>query len=435
MPEDSVAVSTHRRLKLPAMSRNAWLLLTIAAANSLALTSVGSLVNPYLRNMGMSPAFVGLYFSVSSATTGLASFVGGFLADALGRRKVWLAGKALQITAYLVLAAGVGGPAVLVAAVLAGLSQVGNGAMAALQAEASKASWRATYFAVLQTVGSSIGAIAPLAGGLVADRFGARWAFFAILPILLLVARLISALEEKPPGTSRLTKSVSGSPVRPSASFRIRLASAKATLVSLWDGILRGPYPKTALVMLAYQLLNGAKEGLFLVAMPLLLRDRFGMGYTGIGALSTASALGAAATMILGARIADRYGRRKVILFALFTGVALFSMLPSLTSAIQCYVLVFCIGLVANSGHGAFAATTMDSISPDSRAAFGGVSQGLVFLGFALGSMGAGLAYAASPVFPLYMAAGLFGIGAVLLFFFLQETGPITTFKRGARAG
>jgi len=412
-----------RRVKLPALSRNAWLLLTISAANSLALAGVGSLVNPYLRDLGMSPAFVGLYFSVTAAVQGCASFAGGFVADSLGRRRIWLFGKGLQICGYLVLAAGVRGPAILVAAVLAGLSQIAIGAMAALQAEASQATWRATFFAVVQTVSSLIAGLAPLAGGLVADRYGARWAFFLVLPILLCSAWLISRLEEKVSARGLTGETTPGHGSALLAAVSARVSTARARFLDLSQGIIHGPYPRTAIVLLVYNLINGASNGMINIALPLLLRDRFGMGYTGISALQTASALGTAMTMIIGARIADRHGRRKVMLFALLSGVTLCYGLPFLTSAVQYYALIFCIGLVANSANGAFMATSMDCVTPESRATFGGMSQGLVALGMAVGSLGAGLAYAASPVLPVFLAAGLFSLGAVLMFLFLQETG------------
>jgi len=187
-----------RRRQLPAFGRNTKLLLAITTVNSIALVSAGALINPYLRNMGMSAAFVGLYFSLSAIVQGGASFVGGFLADTFGRRRVWAAGKMMQIGAYLLLASGVKGQWVLAAAVLSGLSQVGIGAVSAFQADASEASWRATYFAIIQTVNSLVSAIAPLAGGLIADRYGAQWAFAGILPLLIIVARMISSLEERP---------------------------------------------------------------------------------------------------------------------------------------------------------------------------------------------------------------------------------------------
>ncbi len=398
-----------------ALAGNARLLLIITTVNALALNAVGSLITPYLRDIGMSAAFVGTYFAVTSLVQGVASFAGGFLADSYGRRRIWILGKLMQIAAYATLATGLRGDGMVAVAVMSGLSQIGVGAMMAMQAEASQSGWRATYFAVVQTANQLISAVAPLAGGLVADRYGAGWAFLGVLPVLLLVARLVWALEEK-------AVKVPGSPAG-GAGFR--LAGVKQRLAGLAEGILHGPYPRTAVVMLVYTLLNGVSNAAIGIGMPLILRERFGMGYTGIGAMNTVSALGSATFMILGARIADRHGRRRMMVFSTAVGACLIWLAPLMASVLQLSLLIFFAPLVGNCANGAFSATNMECITADVRATFSGVGQGINSLGMAFGSILAGLAYTIHPMLPVILSAVVFSIGASLMLLFLEETGTV----------
>lgn len=421
------------RLKMPALGRNAWLLLTISAVNSLALTGAGALLNPYLRNLGMSAAFVGLYFGTAAIVQAVASFSGGFLADTFGRRRVWFAGKMLQIMAYLWLATGVSGSAVLLAAVLSGMSQMAVGAVTAMQADASESAWRATFFAVIQTANSLTAAVAPLAGGLLADAYGPRWAFAGVLPLLALVAGMISRLEEKPRPAVQAVAAV-----EPADRIALRrgglLRSIKGRLGELARGIAHGPFPRTARLLLGHSVLNGISNGAISIALPMLLRDRLGMGYAGIGGIQTALSLGAAMTMIIGARMADQHGRRRILLVSMTCASVLVCTVPFLTTAASFYLMLFAIGLTANAANGAFGATSMEAVHDEARASYGGVMMGLNAAGMALGNVLGGLAYGINQLLPMYGVMVLFATTTLLMFVFLEETGGGTAKREGPKA-
>jgi len=398
------------------------LFLAISSVNSLALMSVAPLINPYLRNLGMSAAFVGLYFAVAAVVEGGAAFVGGFLADTLGRRPMWMAGKAFQIAGFIVLASGVRGSGILMGAVLGGLGQIGSGAVSALQADVSETRWRATFFAALQTVSSLAGIVAPLVGGLIADQYGARWAFVGILPMLAVILGLIRRVEDRLSpvrGHDGAETAARAAHSRPGALRLIR--NRVANLVS---GIASGPYRRTAVSFLVFLPLNGAANALILVGLPLLLRDRFGLGYVGISALNTAVCVGSVATMMLGARLADRFGRRRAMLVSILWCALVYWFAPVLRSPSQFYGLLFLDGLVGNAANGAFMATLMECVPDRVRATYSGVGSGSTALGAALGSLAAGLCYTISPMLPILVGATLFTACAVIAVLFVEETGP-----------
>jgi len=404
------------RTQLGALSHNGRLLITFALVNGIALMSVGSLINPYLRNMGLSAAFIGTYFAVSSIAQAIASFSGGFLADAVGRRRVWLFGKALQAASYIVLASGVGAPWIMAAPVLAGLSQIGAGAYLAVSAEAAGDGQRATFFSVLRTFDAIVGTVAPLVGGLVADTWGARTAFLLVMPLFAVVAMIIGRLQESQPTAAPVA--APRDKARPSAIARLQGLAAR-----LRDGVLHGPYPRTAAGIMGHQVINGFSNGVISLALPLILRDRFGLGYAGIGAAQTAISLGTAAMLIAGGRMADKRGRRVVILTSSLGFSVMFILFPFVTAVWQFYALLFVGCLIGNAAGGAFGATQMECIRGEVRATFGGVCQALHATGVAVGSIIGGILYVVQPNLPITAAIISNLIGVVVLWALLDETG------------
>ena len=415
MGDRARAVGEGLRKQVAALHHNGRLLLLFSLINGFTLMSVGALVNPYLRGMGMSAAFIGTYFAISSIAQAVASFGGGFLADAIGRRRIWLIGKALQALSYLVLASGVGEPWVMVAAVLSGLSQIGSGAFSALTAEATGDASRATFFSVVRTIDSAVGTVAPLAGGFVADAWGAPTAFRLALPLFGLVALTISRMHESP----RQVPSGVVPGARPAAvGVRLRGFGRR-----IGDGVLRGPFPRTALALMGYNMVNGIGNGLIMLALPLILKDRFGLGYAGVSAAQTAISLGSAMVMIVGGRLADKRGRRLVMLSSSTSMSLSFMLLPLARSVWQFYALLFAVPLLGNAANGAFGATQMECVRPETRATFGGVCGGLNALGFAVGSVAGGVLYGLQPGLPITAAIVSNLAGCAVLWLFLEETG------------
>lgn len=405
------------------LGRNARLLLAYALVNGTATAAVGALVNPYLRELGMSAPFVGMYFGVTAVVQGLAQLAGGVAADRWGRRRIWVAGKLVHAASYALLATGIRGPALMASAVMAGLSQISSGAYMAIAAEAVAGGSRATFYSVVQTITSVGGTVAPLAGGLIADRYGGAVGIAVSVPLFLVVAAILSRLEEHPRVRAVAAAAATGCATAEAGSPPSGIRAVRGTMAALVAAARSGPFPRTAFALLAYMLLNGFSNGLINISLPLLLRDRLGMGYTGLGGLVTVSALGTALMMITGGRLADKYGRRRVMLFTCVWVTVLFVLIPLASSALHFYVLVFVICLVGNAAGGAFSATTMECVKPGDRATFGGLTSALASAGVAGGSFLGGLLYQAGQTLPFYLVIAVTAAGTAVLFRFLDETG------------
>jgi MFS family permease len=85
----------------------------------------------YLSRAGFDPAFIGLLFTVSGLVTSGLVAVSGILADRLGRSRFLIAGTALPIPSYLILALTTDPAWLVVAAALGGVG-LANGAAGAL---------------------------------------------------------------------------------------------------------------------------------------------------------------------------------------------------------------------------------------------------------------------------------------------------------------
>ncbi|MGH6943505.1 MAG: MFS transporter, partial [Geminicoccaceae bacterium] len=85
----------------------------------------------YLSRAGFDPAFIGLLFTVSGLVTSGLVAVSGLLADRFGRSRFLVAGTALPITSYAILATTTDPAWLVVAATLGGVG-LANGAAGAL---------------------------------------------------------------------------------------------------------------------------------------------------------------------------------------------------------------------------------------------------------------------------------------------------------------
>jgi MFS family permease len=244
--------------------------------------------------------------------------------------------------------------------------------------------------------------------------------------MLVVILGLICRVEDRllparPPKGAEATAPATDRPI--GAIWRIR-----DRLSSLVSGIAGGPHRRTAISFLAFLPLNGAANALILIGLPLLLRDRFGLGYVGISALNTAVCIGSVATMMVGARLADRFGRRRAMLVSILWCALVYWFAPVLRSPSQFYALLFLDGLVGNAANGAFMATLMECVPAQARATYSGVGSGLAAIGVALGSLAAGLCYTIHPMLPMLAGATLFTTCAVIAVLFIEETGTGTDY-------
>lgn len=164
-------------------------LVACVLGSSLAFV-VGSIVNVALPSMreGFGAGATGAQWIVNAYLLPLGALVliGGALGDHYGRRRVFLAGLALFAAACGLCAVAPTFPLLLAGRALEGV----GAAMVAptslsIIADAFEGRARGRAIGTWAAAGAAAGALAPVAGGVIVDAAGWRWAFVAVIPMAI----------------------------------------------------------------------------------------------------------------------------------------------------------------------------------------------------------------------------------------------------------
>ena len=190
-------------LKGLARNRSLVLLSTGSAFRSMTQNALLTFIPVFLAyELGYSPFGVGVAMFALQAAGFAAAPIAGHLSDRMGRRKVLVTSMAM--TAVVIIAMVVAGKSVGFVALIAFLGFFLYAMRPVLQAwllEMTPRNMGGTSIGVLFATQSAGAAIGPLAGGIIADRFGLM-ATFAFLALTIIVANLFVLLMPKEPAAS-----------------------------------------------------------------------------------------------------------------------------------------------------------------------------------------------------------------------------------------
>lgn len=291
--------------------------MVITLASALGYFAYNNFLSPYLRESGVGVIFVGLFFGLVAAVETPMAFAGGVLADRLGRRPVMMVGRVLRTAGWLVALFNPTTPGLITAAVLLGLGGMSGSAYRALIAESAAPGRRASAFAAVGVVENLVGVVVPPLVGVIAARLGLRWVLAAAAVVSGAgVLAAISRVRETLPVRAPRTPAIAGVPGAPAAAAPEPHPSPLESL-----RFLVSPDGRGAALMATIWLFTGFMMGLSPPIWGLYVTDRFGVGYAGLGAISTAMALGAALGMLVGGQIADRVGHSRLMIGSLIITV------------------------------------------------------------------------------------------------------------------
>ena len=284
---------------------------TISATNFLAglyQSALNVVLQPFVLGFGGGLTAVGLLQALSARIGGLVSAlvqpVGGYLADARGRRPVAILGSALTIASMALLIAGAAfqrEPWALPALVLPGFlcmaaGMVSSPAIQSTIAESAEPRRRVSAYATATFFWVLPGALLAIPLGLASDRLGYGAVFGVALGLesanLVLFARF-------------LRETALRADVHP---WRERLA---ATLRPPPE--IRGLFLVVAMDAFAWGLAAGIING--------LLKKQFGFSNLELAAIAAGWALSFAAFLPPTAALVNRFGPKRVILFSEALGV------------------------------------------------------------------------------------------------------------------
>lgn len=310
---------------------------------------------------------LGIMLSLGSAAATLGYFIGGFAAEALGKRKV-------VVGSFVILAAGCGlfvfAPnlyilflANFVEFFAAGFS---SPAISALVANCSEQHSRGMAYGVFNLSWISAGVAAPLLAGFMAQFVSLQMPFIVAV-VVSLVGLFLSSLLRGGNVDKKQKFEKNGGEVEKTGSEQssvLKRVILIFSITNLLNGLLNG-------------FVNPVLNGMLLFKLEAAPAE-YGL------VLSLASSLVTGLVQLPGGKLADRFGRKPLVLFG-FLGVPLVLLLGFSSSLLDFSLIMGGISAVGNISSPAISAWLMDLVPEHRRASVSGITQTFNGVGLTVG--------------------------------------------------
>lgn len=366
--------------------------------NQLGFGLITPVLPAYARSFGLSAGAVGLVIGVYGLARFLANVPAGQLAERRGRKPVLILGTAITTVASALMATAGSLTQLLLYRLLAGFGAAtvltGGQVMVGDLATAENRGRMMSLYQGFFLIGVGLG---PTPGGLLADHFGLRAPFvaYAVFSGLACLVALLVIRETKPRQPTRATPITDPTP-------------ALAARAVVWSA----PFLLVGLVSFVQFF---ARTGAFFTVIPLLGKDRVGLGESQIGFAQTLAQVVNLAVLYHAGLLADRLGRKRVIVPAtLVCGLAV--AMFALSGSYATYLLSALVwGLGSGFAGPSPAAYVADLAPPALRGRVFGAYRSLADSGYIVGPILLGwLAGVGGYGLPLTLTAALFLLSGAL---------------------
>jgi DHA1 family multidrug resistance protein-like MFS transporter len=276
------------------LKRDLWLLFALNLAIGFSSQLITPLFPLYLEDLGASEVEIGLVLSMASIMATAMMIPSGLLMNRIGKKRTLLVSVVLAAL-----------PPVLISFLddwrwVTPLYIVFSSAFSffivsrmAMISESATPRNRATLFGIMNLAWPIAGIVAPTLSGFLIENFG--WSPIFQVTTLIMAASLIPTLKLEEPTSP------------------VEVEQVHAKRPSLLD---REYLPFMTLIFL-FQFLAGMLEGMLGMVLPLFLKNQILITESLIGLFFTASSLVILVTQIPSGRLADRYGRKRVMVLSL----------------------------------------------------------------------------------------------------------------------
>lgn len=384
---------------------NRWLLLLFVINIAFGLTS--QLIQPlfplYLRDIGATEIQNALVISLGNLSSTLLMLPGGMLIAKMGKRNLLLLSMALSGSSVLLMAFTRDWTLVVPLNILFNVSMCFfMPTRMAIIAENTTPTNRASLFGVMNLAWPISGIIGPIASGFLVETLG--WgSVFVIASTISLVSILptFRAEEKKEEKEQEAVKRVKG------------------------PSILDRRYLPMMAVLFALQVFVTTSLAGINMILPIFLEDKFKLSYSLIGMFFTGSNVLLLFTQILGGYMADRFGRRRLLLICLaLTPIAMGAMVlvDNWMVLFGLYALAF--GLQSMTWPATLAFLT-DLVPGELRGTAFGLNMAGSRLGFTIGPLVAAFFYSApASSNPFLLATAVFILGLPMAYLLKERTLP-----------
>ena len=276
------------------LKRDLWLLFALNLAIGFSGQFMAPLFPLYLEGLGASEVEIGLVLSLASVLATALMIPAGLLMNRIGKKRTLLVSVVLAALppALISLVSDWRWVTPLYMVFSASFSFFIVARMAMISESATPGN-RATLFGIMNVAWPIGGIVAPTLSGFLVENFG--WAPIFQVTTVIMLASLIPTLRLEEPATP------------------IEVGQVPAKRPSILDG----KYLPFMTLIFLFHLLAGMVEGMIGTVLPLFLKNQIMISESLIGLFFTASSLLILVIQIPSGRLADRYGRKKVLVLSL----------------------------------------------------------------------------------------------------------------------
>jgi DHA1 family multidrug resistance protein B-like MFS transporter len=379
------------------------------AVNSFGTGMISTYVSLYFVNIGGDPLRLGIMTSISAIIQCLTLFLGGFIADHYGRRKVIVIAAFYAIIFPLLYALIRDWRIFVAASVIGAFGAVSSPASHAIVADSIPAGKRTTGISTVQVISSFPMIFAPLVGGWLIADYGLQ-SGFRLACVFTVVAGLISAvilllfLKETIP-----QKSEKKSKVAEDSAVSNRVGLSAKSLNSL------------VALLFSYGLIAFA-NGLVGSYYVLYATQVIGLEGFDWGIIVSLQFILATLLKIPGGRASDKFGKKKIMIISILTCTpcaVIFTFSHSFIEAATVLILLMIAGMYYAPSHEALQADLTPKEVRGRVTAFWDISSAVAT---AIGApLGGFFFQTISPATPFYAFAAVEVAAALLILVAVKE--------------
>ncbi|MGD2201699.1 MAG: MFS transporter [Candidatus Bathyarchaeota archaeon] len=381
------------------LDRDLWFLFAL----NLAVGFSNQLINPlfplYLESLGASEIQIGMVISTASVAATALMFPSGLLIDRVGKKRMLLASVVLSSVPLLLMAS------VRSWVWVTPFFMVFNAAFSlfipsrmAMIAERATQRNRATLFGVMNMAWPISGIFAPTLSGFVIENFGWTVPFY-------------------------IAGGIMGASLLPTILLRVRDAPEMEVVEESKRVSLRDPeYLGFMALFFLFHMAMSTGQGCVNTVLPLFLKNELGLKASTIGLFFTGASFLTLLTQYPSGWLADRYGRKRLILTCIAPIPLLYGVWPLVDNWMVLLVLnSLAFGLWSMTWPASLALLS-DFVPKELRGSAFGVRMTGVRLGFTVGPLFGGYLYSAIGGSTVFMAAAASFLVGIVLAWYLRES-------------